>query len=257
MIVRPRHFVYGEYMDAEPDIAAIATLLADRTRMTFLDAVTARGPQSVGALALAAGVSASVASQHVAKLVGGGLVAVEPVGRQRIVTLASGQVAAALEALSLVAPPKRIQGLGQSHRAEAFATARSCYDHLAGRLAVGVMAGMLRRRWLTATGSDPALDVSSRGERSLERISVDVSRLRTKRRAPARACLDCTERRPHLAGAAGALMLEGFLTHGWLIRGEGRGLSVSESCREELPVWLGTDPFAESERQPPFGPHGS
>ncbi len=231
-------------MDAEPDISQVGALLADRTRALFLDEIAARGPQTVGALARAAGVSPSVASQHVARLARGGLVTVAAVGRLRLVSIASVEVAQALEALSRVAPPRAVYGLREVGRASAFRLARSCYDHLAGRLGVGVLAGLEARGWLVATPHGAVFDLSQDGERALAALALDVAPLRRARRAFARGCLDCTERRPHLAGAVGAAMLDAFLERGWLVRGASRALSVTGRARAELPAWLGVDPLA-------------
>lgn len=237
--------MYGEHMDADPDIARTGALLADRTRMAFLDEITARGPQAIGALARVAGVSASVASQHVARLEAGGLVTIRSVGRMRLVSIASAEVADALEALSLISPPKQVQGLGEVNRAEAFRIARSCYDHLAGRLGVGLFAAMQAGGWLGPEGAQApaALDLSVQGEEAFDRLGLDVAALRRGRRALARSCLDCTERRPHLGGAVGALVLDALLEWGWLVRGQGRALNLSDKGRRSLTAWIGTDPL--------------
>ncbi len=237
--------MYGEHMDADPDVAGTGALLADRTRMAFLDEITANGPQAIGALARVAGVSASVASQHVARLKAGGLVSIRPAGRMRIVSIASAEVAVALEALSLISPPKQVRGLREVSRAEAFRIARSCYDHLAGRLGVGLFDTMLGGGWLVPGGSQaPAvLDLSAEGEEAFDALGLDVAPLRQGRRALARSCLDCTERRPHLGGAVGALVLDVVLERGWLVRGQGRALHLCDKGRRSLTAWLGTDPL--------------
>jgi DNA-binding transcriptional ArsR family regulator len=234
-------------MDAAPDTARTAALLADATRMSFLDELAARGPQSIGALARLGGVSASVASQHVARLAAGGLVTVTPVGRMRVVAIASAEVADALEALSRIAPPKKVQSLREVRRAEAFRVARSCYDHLAGRLGVDLLEAMRECGWLLPAGSEAAgflglLDLSAEGEKACSALGLDAAPLRRVRRAFARGCLDCTERRPHLGGALGALMLSTLLARGWLVPGQGRALRLAEEGRRALALWLGREP---------------
>lgn len=240
--------MYGEPMDGEPDVTQIAALLADGTRMSFLDEISARGPQSIGSLARAAGVSPSVASQHVAKLALGGLVTVERLGRQRRVSLASAHVADALEALSRIAPRPRVLGLRQVNRAQAFALARTCYDHLAGRLGVTVLDRMLAQGWLTPGETGPLLEVLPEGERHFRLLSAEVAPLRQEKRPLARACLDCTERRPHLAGAVGALLLRIFRANEWLLQGEGRALILTATGH----------PRATANSRPGLGsiPHG-
>jgi DNA-binding transcriptional ArsR family regulator len=236
-------------MNADPDVAKTGALLADPTRMAFLDDIAARGPQSIGALARMAGVSPSVASQHVARLAAGGLVRVRPLGRMRLVSIASADVADALEALSRISPPKEVQGLREVTRAEAFRVARSCYDHLAGRLGVGLFDAIEGRGWIVAAGGGaPALlDLSADGEEAFAAFGLDVASLRRLRRPVARRCLDCTERRPHLAGSVGAVTLTALLARGWLARGQGRALRLGDEGRRSLALWLGSDPLAASD----------
>jgi hypothetical protein len=69
-------------------------------------------------------------------------------------------------------------------------------------------------------------------------LDIDPERLESGRRMLARSCIDWTERRPHLAGALPAALTARFLELGWLTRGRGRGLRVTDAYEERLDAWL-------------------
>lgn len=116
--------------------------------------------------------------------------------------------------------------------------ARSCYDHLAGRLGVGVTEALERMHALTVESG--SFTVTARGERLFKEIGVDLDAVRTGRRRFARTCLDWTERRPHLAGALGAALLASFIRNEWVRRDpRDRSLHVTERGRRDLPGVFG------------------
>ncbi len=192
------------------DIAAVGTLLADRARAGILAELLGGEPLPAGELARRAGVSPSGASNHLRRLLDGGLVVARSEGRRRVYRLAGEDVAAALEALGRLAPERPPAGLRAANAREAFGRARTCYDHLAGRLGVGLTRTLLRRRVLRA--ADGGFAVTPRGAAWLgEELGIDVAAARDSRRAFALRCLDLTEREPHLAGALGAAVASAFL----------------------------------------------
>jgi DNA-binding transcriptional ArsR family regulator len=211
-------------MDA--DLAAVAALIADPSRAAMLDALTGGEPLTAGALARRAGVAPSTATEHLARLEQGGLVLSERRGRARHVRLAGPQVARALEALAAIAPLKRPAGLRAWQHGEALRAARSCYDHLAGVAGVALADALVARGALEP--GDSAFAITPSGERELRAFGVDVDAVRGARRATARACLDWSERRPHVAGALGAALLEELLGRHWLRRRpDGRALTLT------------------------------
>jgi DNA-binding transcriptional ArsR family regulator len=219
-------------MDA--DVAKVAGLLADPARARMLDALLAGRALAAGELARHAGVTAPTASAHLRRLLDGGLVAVESQGRHRYYRLAGPAVAEAMEALSLIAPPRPVRSLRQSQRAEVLRFARSCYDHLAGVVGVALADALLRTGTLRAAGGRD-YEVTAEGEAALAGLGVEVAALRRRRRAFARRCLDWTERAPHVSGALGAALLERLLELGWLARGRvPRGLVLTETGRDGL-----------------------
>jgi DNA-binding transcriptional ArsR family regulator len=223
----------------EVDLAAAARLIGEPARAAMLNALVAGPALTAGELSRIARVSAATASEHLARLLAGGLVSVVAAGRHRYYRLSGPDVAYALEALALVSPPHPVQSLRQSRSAAALATARTCYDHLAGRAGVAVHDALVERGALS-TGGD-GYTLTPAGAKLLGDLGVDVVAARVARRAYARPCLDFTERRPHLAGAIGAALCERLLSDGWFVRravGD-RGLRVTARGRAGLATHFG------------------
>jgi DNA-binding transcriptional ArsR family regulator len=223
----------------QADFAAGAAAIADPARAAMLDALMDGMPRSAGALAREAGVAASTASHHLARLVEAGLITVEPDGRRRAFRLARPEVARALEALALVCPPLPVRTLRTATRAEAERAARTCYDHLAGRLGVAVCDALLAARAIAPDGKH-AYRLGPRAGAAFVALGIDVPA--AGRRAYARPCLDWSERRPHLAGALGAAVATALLERRWITRvPRTRALHVTEAGRAGLSEVLGVE----------------
>jgi DNA-binding transcriptional ArsR family regulator len=208
---------YHPRMNATYPIAAVGELIGENARAAMLIALLDEKALPAGELARLAGISAQSASGHLSKLVDGGLLRAESSGRQRLYRIAKPEVAYALEALGTIATASPVRNIVRDPRIEALRTARSCYDHLAGRLAVE-MRQKLESSNLIRARSNRQYEVAPRGEAWLAKLGVDVEQVRCSRRSFARECLDWTERTPHLAGALGAAILSRFLTLGWVAR---------------------------------------
>jgi DNA-binding transcriptional ArsR family regulator len=222
-------------MNDEPDVARIAGLLADPARARILRTLIDGTMRPAGELAYAANISAQSASAHLAKLVDGGLLSLEAQGRHRYFRIASAEVADAVESLgslSMAVRPRnpRSPVIPKSAPVQ-FLHARTCYDHLAGEVAVQVCEAMLKARWMTAEGRD--FRVTRLGEKKLAALDVDLASARRSRRALARACVDLTQRRPHLGGALGAALLDLYIARGWILRTQrSRAVSITPRGRE-------------------------
>ena len=207
-------------MDAVLDIPRVATLLADPARAAMLWTLIDGTSRPAGELAFAANVSAQSASAHLAKLVDGGLLLSESHGRHRYFRIASVEAASLIENLASFAAITRPRTPRQPALVQAmpsqFLQARTCYDHLAGEMAVKVLEAMLQANWLVAEGKD--FSPSPLGKKKLHELGIDVDQQSNSRRAFARCCVDLTQRRPHLAGVLGAALLDLYVSDGWILR---------------------------------------
>ena len=217
----------------EPARAAVLVALADGRAL------------AASTLAAEAGVAPSTLSGHMGRLVEGGLVRVEPSGRNRYYRLTGPQVAEAVEALARLAPTHPVRSLRAGTHAEAIRRARTCYDHLAGRLGVALLDALVAEAILVVeadpdAGPDPVLGAGSArryqltesGRDRLERLGMTLDD--AGRRPLIRYCVDWSEQRPHLGGALGAALLRRFVDLGWVVRAERRVVRVTEAGRSAL-----------------------
>ncbi|MBV7482067.1 helix-turn-helix transcriptional regulator [Bordetella sp. BOR01] len=205
-------------MTYQPGFAATAFLLADHARAAMLAALLDGRALPAGELARTAGVTAQTASAHLAKMLAGGLLQVETEGRHRYYRLAGAHVASMLEGLSVIQPETQASRRpALSPQAREFRFCRRCYDHLAGQLGVAVTQALQDRDYLLAA-PDKQFDVTPGGAAWFSGIGVDVDGLAPTRRGLARQCLDCTERRHHLAGPLGVALLAAMCEQQWLRR---------------------------------------
>jgi DNA-binding transcriptional ArsR family regulator len=211
-------------------IARLGAVLASESRASILSALMAGTGHTHTELARFLGRSVSSVSEHVGVLLDAGLVRVEPQGRHRYVRLADAEVAELLEHIS----GREIDTTVPLPRVPAeLAFARSCYGHLAGRLGVTMLDGMIVDGW--AEYDDGSLHLTDVGAAAL----VDLGVTPRPGRTPAvRACVDWSQRRPHLAGAFGDALLDTLLHRRWLRRHPTRPrvLELTPLGRAELPA---------------------
>lgn len=208
-------------------IAEVAHLIGDVARANMLGALMGGQALTAGELARHAGVTPQTASGHLGKLTEARLLAVERQGRHRYYRLASPDVAQGIHALSIlaVAGPKRHHPIGPKDAALRFA--RTCYDHMAGRLALALAESLVREGHMIL--SDGVGLVTNEGRRFFSDFGLDIETLRA-RRPLCRTCLDWSERRHHIAGQLGAALLESALDRRWLVRApESRALRITRS----------------------------
>src|SRR5262245_20940030 len=220
-------------MDVKKDLAKTAALIGEPTRIVMLWSLMEGQARPASELAFYANVSAQNASAHLARLVEAGMLAVEARGRHRYYRLASAEVAHAIEALAALAPPaKQAAGLPPGQTAD-LKYARICYDHLAGRLAVEICATLEDKGCLKPVDAD--FEITNKGEKLFRDLGIEIGELRQQRRAFARQCQDWSERRPHIAGALGAALLERMFQRGWIARvRSSRVVRVTAKGREDV-----------------------
>ncbi|MFF4589393.1 ArsR/SmtB family transcription factor [Streptomyces sp. NPDC001388] len=232
-----------------PGLAALAALLADETRAVCLLALLDGRAWTAGELARHAGVAPSTLSEHLGKLVAGGLLAGERQGRHRYVRLADARVAQLVEDLAAQVAPDpavRPRTLRAASAGSAMARGRTCYDHLAGRLGIAVTDALTARGLLrTHETGEAGFALTDAGLAWFDGAGITLER--AGRRPLARACLDWTERRPHLAGVAGAALCRHALDTGWCVRiGSGRAVRVTPAGERALGGLLGIEGAALS-----------
>jgi DNA-binding transcriptional ArsR family regulator len=228
-------------MRGDADIAAAAALLAEPARAVLMTAVIADGELPATDLAARAQIAPSTASEHLARLVAGGFLTSTRSGRHRYYRLADPAVAAAIEALALVAPQPPVRSLREANRSELLREARTCYDHLAGRVGVELARSLERDGTLVRRNGGYAL--GSKSAARLAELGIDAAPLEDLRRPVVRGCLDWSERELHVAGALGAALAERFFELGWIKRRAGnRSVEVTAQGRVGFSDALGIEP---------------
>ena len=221
-----------------PNITNIAAMIGDHARAEVLTVLMSGMALTATELADAAGVTRQTISAHLAKLQDAGLLAVEAQGRHRYFRIADAEVAQLLESLMGVAFGTGAVRVRSSPREPALRKARVCYDHLAGELGVLVYES-LARRGAFALGAD-GITLTRQGHAAIGALGIDTAKLPASRRPFCRTCLDWSERRHHLAGQLGTVMLERFQQLGWARRVPGsRVLAFTPNGESALRAWLG------------------
>jgi DNA-binding transcriptional ArsR family regulator len=215
--VEPGCFTYHRNMVAEPDITNIAALLAEPSRATMLVALLGKDALPATELAHKAYISPQTASSHLSKLVAGNLIAVERHGRHRYYRLASVEVGRFIETLATIAPPPRVLPVNDlDEHSKAIRYARTCYDHLAGKVGVEIARSLELRALLTRSGKN--YEVTAEGEKWFKKLRIDAVELQQERRPFALQCLDWSERQHHIAGLLGAALLDRLFALNYIAR---------------------------------------
>ncbi len=184
-----------------------------------------------------AGVSPQTASNHLAKLVAGGLLKVEQQGRHRYYRLASQEVADLIEKMASIAPPAQIRSLKQSNQLQQLSYARTCYGHLAGKLGTSLCEALLKKGYLVEPEQALSKDylITEKGMQWFTAFGIKLPLKSGSRRAIARKCLDWSERRHHLSGLLGEQLVHRLLELNWIRQKAGsRSVEVTEAGKSGL-----------------------
>jgi DNA-binding transcriptional ArsR family regulator len=224
-------------MKEGPDISRVAALIGNPACANMLTALLPGPALTVTELAQEAGLGLSTVSGHLAKLERAGLVAVERQGRHRYFRLADTDVVVALEGLMPLAARAGHLRTRVGPRDPELRHARSCYDHLAGELAVKIFDGLVARGLVGVQGD--AMHVTARARPFFAARGVDLDRLVRTRRPLCRKCLDWSERRSHLGGMLGAALFEHMLARKWALRSRGsRVVRFARGGEQRITAWL-------------------
>ena len=228
-------------------VAGVAGAIGEPARARMLYGLMDGHARTSTELAIIAEVSPSTASIHLARLAKQHLVRVFAQGKHRYYGLASIDVAEVLEGLSNLA------GMADETFVPTTPThlraARTCYDHLAGELGVALHDRLVALGWLERPNArnPAAYALTPGGEKALTDLGVDIDAAQASRRKFAFACLDWSERRPHLGGSLAASLLAVMLKERWLTRErDSRALGVTSVGERELrrrlgPNWLSAE----------------
>jgi DNA-binding transcriptional ArsR family regulator len=218
------------------DFSQTAALLSDPARSAMLMALMGGAALPAGQLAIIGNIAPQTASSHLSKLLRGELLMVEDQGRHRYYRLASAEVAHAIEALLALGPRRKNDHAGIAPREPEtpLAYARSCYSHLAGRLGVE-MADALLARQLLMQREPRQFAITRQGREWFAKLGIELTKAQMNQPRFARCCLDWTERRHHVAGKLGSMMLTRFRELRWLapVR-DSRALRVTLKGEEEF-----------------------
>jgi DNA-binding transcriptional ArsR family regulator len=221
-----------------PNITNIAAMIGDHARAEVLNVLMSGMALTATELADAAGVTRQTISSHLAKLQDAGMLSVESQGRHRYFRIADAEVAQLLESLMGVAFGAGAVRVRSSPREPALRKARVCYDHLAGELGVLVYGSLARRGAFTLDAD--GIGLTAQGRDRVRALGIDPDSLPASRRPFCRTCLDWSERRHHLAGQLGTVLLDRFQELGWARRmPESRVLAFSAEGEAALRAWLG------------------
>ncbi len=233
-----QHFVYHQTMNARPHtdlaVSRIADAIGEPARVRMLYSLLDGHARTSTELATVAQISPSTASVHLSRLKAEQLIKVLVQGKHRYYSLYGGEVAGALEALSVLAGGSREKFVPNTPNH--LRAARTCYDHIAGTLGVGLCDRLNALGWLSkSSDKDDAYDLTPKGTKEFAALGIDVDAARLLRRRFAFACLDWSERRSHLGGAMGAALLHVALKRKWVLQDpDSRSLSVTAFGQREM-----------------------
>ncbi|AXY72492.1 transcriptional regulator [Paraflavitalea soli] len=203
-------------MEFDQQFSAIASLIGEPARAAMLWSMLDGRAYTAGELALMAGISPQSASNHLNKLIEADLLKMEKQGKHRYYRFAKPEVATAMEAISRLIPHQEKLHRDRSFKNGDIQYARTCYDHLAGRIAVNLTQGLVKQKIIQL--KEDEFDVTNKGMSWFDSIGVDIAAVRQQKRFFARPCLDWTEKKHHLAGALGAALLDQMLALNWIRR---------------------------------------
>jgi DNA-binding transcriptional ArsR family regulator len=224
-----------------PDAAAagVAAAIGEPARARMLYCLLDGHARTSTELAIVGEVSPSTASAHLARLIERRLVSMTSQGKHRYYRLAGPAVARVLEALSAAAGPSRAEPAPTTPAYLRFA--RTCYDHMAGHAAVLLRDRFEQLRWVCTSGATAGeYEVTAAGRVAFAALSIDIDSVRAKRRRFAYACVDWSERRPHIAGALGQALLRAALERKWFVQDlDSRALRLTPAGRRQLRARFG------------------
>ena len=233
-------YIFGGIdMNFDPLVSEVATIISEQSRSTMLLTLLDGRKYTVSELAMASKITPQTASFHLSKMMDKGIVKSEKLGRHKYLSLSNAEVAKVLESLLCLTPERKPNSFREVSRNKEIHFARTCYDHLAGSLGVGVTNSLLNNNFICDTG-EQEFGLTPQGESLLTSIGIDIQNIRKKRRSFSCKCLDWSERRFHLAGSLGNAILLFTLENNWIERMPStRALKITNMGRKGFEEFFG------------------
>ncbi|MBM7646215.1 DNA-binding transcriptional ArsR family regulator [Scopulibacillus daqui] len=226
-------------MEMYSGISDTASLIGDPTRLSILISLADGRALTASELAKMAKVTPQTASAHLSKLVQGSLITVETQGRHRYYSLASQEVAHAIEAVAAISPPLQVRSLRESSRKKALSFARTCYGHLAGKLGVALTNALLKHGYFRDLGE--VYEVTGEGKQWLRQFGIDPLPKNIDFNAVPHH-IDWTVRKHHIAGPLALAITERLFELGWIKRGSiQRSVQITEIGHTKMLETFGID----------------
>jgi DNA-binding transcriptional ArsR family regulator len=223
-------------------VSRIAAAIGEPARARILFCLMDGHARTSTELAAVAEVASSTASAHLNRLKAERLVKLVTQGKHRFYSLEGPKVAKVLEGLSVLVDAPRKQFVPKTPTR--LRAARVCYDHLAGALGVRLHDRFKELGWLMSgpNGRDDSYDLTENGKKGFAALNLDLEETRKLRRRFAYACLDWSERRPHIGGGLGAALLQAVIKRKWVTQDlDSRAIQVTSTGRRELLTRFGVE----------------
>lgn len=199
-------------MEESHSFISVASLIGEPARARMLWNLMDGKAYTATELAYAADISPTSASNHLGKMLEADLLKVDVQGRHRYFSFARPEVAYVIESLASLVDKRTIPGTDKEISGMKYC--RSCYDHLAGNVGVRITEALEKKKFIRKMNKE--YSISREGWKWLSELEIGEDKISKGRRPLARQCLDWSERKPHLAGQVGALLLTRMLEKNWL-----------------------------------------
>ena len=217
----------------EDQFIKTASLIGDPTRASILWALLDGRAFTATELAVSANTSPQNISMHLGKLLEADLLCVEKQGRHKYYRFSNKEVAYAVEAMANLVPKPEVSLKNKPENYPPIKFCRTCYDHLAGKIGVALTDSLLEQKIIIEKNN--AYEISPEGEKWFSRFGINIEEAQKQKRIFLKPCLDWSERRNHIAGSIGALLLNKMIAEDWLRRTkDSRAMIITGKGEKEL-----------------------
>ncbi|TDO77541.1 DNA-binding transcriptional ArsR family regulator [Flavobacterium chryseum] len=217
----------------EDQFVKTATLIGDPTRASILWTLLDGRAFTATELAVVAQTSPQSISMHLAKLLDANFLSVEKQGRHKYYRFSNKEVAYAVEAMANLVPKSEISSLKKTENYPPIKFCRTCYDHLAGKIGVALTDSLLQQKIIVE--NENTFEISPQGEKWFSNFGIDIEEAQKQKRIFLKPCLDWSERRNHIAGSIGALLLNKMIKEDWLRKNtNSRAITITGKGEKEL-----------------------